>query len=596
MRQRLIYLVKTYLLTILLFVIAKIAFMLLNHEGHSFTVKDMVDVIWHGLTLDLSTSLYLLIIPFLITIVSIWWESKLLIKILRFYYSIIAFALILAFVTDTSLYPFWGFKLDATCLQYLETPAEAKASVSGLYMAIRIIILMIGTVLIYRLYKSIPYETKLPSHKSAVLIGDLVLIPLFIIGIRGGLGESTTNIGQVYYSQDQFLNHSAVNPVFSFLYSLSHTMGNVDQYQFMDDNECYTLTNTVYTTESMLTDTLLTTSRPNVVVILLESCGEQFRNVMPYLQKLKREGIWFSNCYANSWRTDRGTIATLSGYPSFPSLSVMKMPQKSRTLPSIARSLQKEGYKTSYLYGGDINFTNMRGYLISTGWEQLRWKDDYSKEEQGTAQWGVRDDITFGTLLHMIKETPTPYLIGYSTLSSHEPWDVPTKKHTDEVQNAFAYLDDCLENFIESLRQTPAWDNLLVIMVADHGVNHHDIDQSKPLLKNHIPMLWVGGAVREPRILEYICNQTDLAATLLGQMQLSHDDFAFSRDIMSSTYHYPTAVNNYNNAQLLIDSTGYILYDFDARQFSIRQSSDADRLQRLNQAILQRTTNDLKVR
>ena len=519
-----------------------------------------------------------------------------LIKILRFYYSIIAFALILAFVTDTSLYPFWGFKLDATCLQYLETPAEAKASVSGLYMAIRIIIIMIGTVLIYRLYKSIPYETKLPNHKSAVLIGDLVLIPLFIIGIRGGLGESTTNIGQVYYSQDQFLNHSAVNPVFSFLYSLSHTMGNIDQYQFMDDNECQTLTNTVYTTESMLTDTLLTTSRPNVVVILLESCGEQFRNVMPYLQKLKREGIWFSNCFANSWRTDRGTIATLSGYPSFPSLSVMKMPQKSRTLPSIARSLQKEGYKTSYLYGGDINFTNMRGYLISTGWEQLRWKDDYSKEEQGTAQWGVRDDITFGTLLHLIKETPAPYLIGYSTLSSHEPWDVPTKKHTDEVQNAFAYLDDCLENFIESLRQTPAWDHLLVIMVADHGVNHHDIDQSKPLLKNHIPMLWVGGAVREPRIIGHICNQTDLAATLLGQMQLSHDDFAFSRDIMSSTYHYPTAVNNYNNAQLLIDSTGYILYDFDARQFSIRQSSDADRLQRLNQAILQRTTNDLKVR
>ncbi len=596
MRQRLIYLVKTYLLTILLFVIAKIAFMLLNHDGHSFTVKDMVDVIWHGLTLDLSTSLYLLIIPFLVTIVSIWWESKLLIKILRFYYSIIAFALILAFVTDTSLYPFWGFKLDATCLQYLETPAEAKASVSGLYMAIRIIILMIGTVLIYRLYKSIPYETKLPSHKSAVLIGDLVLIPLFIIGIRGGLGESTTNIGQVYYSQDQFLNHSAVNPVFSFLYSLSHTMGNIDQYQFMDDNECNTLTNTVYTTESLLTDTLLTTSRPNVVVILLESCGEQFRNVMPYLQKLKREGIWFSNCFANSWRTDRGTIATLSGYPSFPSLSVMKMPQKSRTLPSIARSLQKEGYKTSYLYGGDINFTNMRGYLISTGWEQLRWKDDYSKEEQGTAQWGIRDDITFGTLLHMIKETPTPYLIGYSTLSSHEPWDVPTKKHADEVQNAFAYLDDCLENFIESLRQTPEWDHLLVIMVADHGVNHHDIDQSKPLLKNHIPMLWVGGAVREPRIIEHICNQTDLAATLLGQMQLSHDDFAFSRDITSSTYHYPTAVNNYNNAQLLIDSTGYILYDFDARQFSIKQSSDADRLQRLNQAILQRTTNDLKVR
>ena len=78
MRQRLLYLCKFFLITVMLFIMAKIAFMLLDHEGHAFTVSDMFDVIWHGLSLDLSTALYILIVPFLVTLVSLWWDGKVL--------------------------------------------------------------------------------------------------------------------------------------------------------------------------------------------------------------------------------------------------------------------------------------------------------------------------------------------------------------------------------------------------------------------------------------------------------------------------------------------------------------------------------------
>ena len=596
MKQRLGYLLKIYLLTILLFVFAKVAFMLFSHEGHTFAATDVMDVIGHGFSLDSSTALYFIILPFLLVAVSLWVNVPR--WLYRLYYAIIAVAFALAFVADTSLYPFWGFKLDASCLSYLETPTEAAASVSIGYLLIRLVILAILAYLFYLGYGCLRTQFKPSRHRLIETLIFLLMIPIMVIGIRGGFGESTTNIGQVYYSQNQFLNHSAVNPVFSFLYSLSHTMGNTDQYQFMDDDEATTLTAPVYTTETELSDTLLTTDRPNIVIILLESCGEQFAAAMPYLQRLKKEGVWFTNCYANSWRTDRGTLCTLSGYPSFPALSVMKMPEKSRTLPSIAHSLQQEGYKTRYLYGGDINFTNMRSYLVATGWEQLVSMDDFTALERRSAKWGVRDDITFATLSDTIQKNGenSRFLIGYSTLSSHEPWDVPIKQHPDEKQNAFAYLDHCLRNFIEPLKKTAAWKDLLVIMLADHGINNGDIDQSKPLLKNHIPMLWVGGAVKEPRRIEALCNQTDLPATLLGQMHLSHKAFTFSRDVLSKSYRYPTAVNNYNNAQLLIDSTGHILYDFDMRKLTISQSPDTARLLRLNKAILQVTTNDLKNR
>ena len=557
MRQRLIYLMKVFMLTVVIFIAAKLVFMLVNYEGHAFGVSDVVAVIAHGLSLDLSTSLYFLILPFLITLVSLWWDERLLHTILRIYYGVIATMLMLAFVADTSLYPFWGFKLDASCLQYLEAPAEVRASVKN------------------------------PSRREAATATNILFIPLIVIGIRGGLDESTTNIGQVYFSQNQFLNHSAVNPVFSFLSSFEKTASNIVDYDFFSQNECDTLMRDLYPTTSVHTDTLLTTSRPDIVIVLMESAGDIFEKAMPRLRRLKKEGIDFTACYGNTWRTDRGTVCTYSGYPSFPTSSVMKMPQKTNHLPGIAATLREAGYQTYYLYGGDINFTNMRSFLVTTGWERLQWKADYTNEEQNSAKWGVRDDITFNTLYEQIaaidtSATHTRHLFGFSTLSSHEPWDVPLKK-----------LDQPIPNFIDRLKQLPQWDNLLIIFLPDHSIDYGPYTEALQV-RNKIPMVWVGGAVKAPRKITQLCNQTDLAATLLAQLRLPHDQFRWSRDVLSASYRYPFAVHNYNNGFSLADSTGFIAYDLESQRLVTNESSQPERLERMGKAILQATTADLK--
>ena len=598
MRQRLIYLMKVFMLTVVIFIAAKLVFMLVNYEGHAFGVSDVVAVIAHGLSLDLSTSLYFLILPFLITLVSLWWDERLLHTILWIYYGVIATMLMLAFVADTSLYPFWGFKLDASCLQYLEAPAEVRASVSGFYMAIRLILLFLGSYALYRLYKAIPFWAKNPSRREAATATNILFIPLIVIGIRGGLDESTTNIGQVYFSQNQFLNHSAVNPVFSFLSSFEKTASNIVDYDFFSQNECDTLMRDLYPTTSIHTDTLLTTSRPDIVIVLMESAGDIFEKAMPRLRRLKKEGIDFTACYGNTWRTDRGTVCTYSGYPSFPTSSVMKMPQKTNHLPGIAATLREVGYQTYYLYGGDINFTNMRSFLVTTGWERLQWKADYTNEEQNSAKWGVRDDITFNTLYEQIaaidtSATHTRHLFGFSTLSSHEPWDVPLKKLDQPIPNAFYYLDSCIGDFIDRLKQLPQWDNLLIIFLPDHSIDYGPYTEALQV-RNKIPMVWTGGAVKAPRKITQLCNQTDLAATLLAQLRLPHDQFRWSRDVLSASYRYPFAVHNYNNGFSLADSTGFIAYDLESQRLVTNESSQPERLERMGKAILQATTADLK--
>ena len=603
MRQRALYLFKFYVATLFFFVAAKIGFMLYQHGGHDFTFTDMLQVIGHGLSLDLSTSLYIIAVPFLLVAASLWLRIPK--WCFRIYYAFAAVLLSLAFVADTSLYEFWQFKLDASCLSYLETPTEAMASVSTGYILLRLLCLMILVGGIYWVYdKLTPPFQRLASkiQKFSASLATLLLIPLIIIGIRGGLDESTTNIGQVYYSQNQFLNHSAVNPVFSFFASFEKTATNNVTYHFMEDKACEQIVSELYNTKSIGIDTLLTTQQPNIIVILLESCGGQFTeisgrtDITPNLNRLAHEGIYFTNCYANSWRTDRGTLCTWSGYPSFPTMSVMKMPSKSRSLPNIARTLQQErGYSTHYLYGGDINFTNMRSYLVAGGFSDLTWKDDYTKEEQASAKWGVRDDITFQTLTELTRTMRQPFLIGYSTLSSHVPWDVPIHHFDDEVLNAFYYLDQCVGNFIQQLRQSDLWDNTLVIMLPDHGIVYAGLDESNPLL-NHIPMLWVGGAVKQPRRIEQVCNQTDLPATLLGQLGIAHDEYTFSRDVLSVTYKNPFAIHTYDDGYTIIDSASFVNYDFISNRVVSNYGKDRDKLILRAKAILQAASKDLNKR
>ena len=601
MKERLLYLIKYYLLTVVIFIAAKVGFMLMNGGDHPFATGDMTDVVWHGLSLDLSTALYVFAIPFICMMASIWYPREKCFRwILRPFSLIIAIAFASAFVADTSLYEFWNFKLDASCLQYLETPTEAMASVSTGYILLRLLVIILLVWLFTLAYWRIPLRLPEMHHRIIATIAGLVAMPLIFVGIRGGLHESTTNIGQVYYSQNQFLNHSAVNPVFSFMASLERTANFVPDYMFMEDSECARLMEGFYFTDSTEPDTLLRTQHPNIVVILMESCGGIFTedigkrsDIMPHLNQLTEEGVFFANFYANSYRTDRGTLCTWSGYPSFPRSSVMKMPEKTRLMPGIAQSLRKNGYHTYYLYGGDINFTNMRSYLITTGFEQLHWMKDYSLEEQKTSEWGVRDDITFATLGDMVRQGQEPFLIGYSTLSSHEPWDVPTHRLDDEILNAFNYLDECIGNFINDMKKTPQWDNLLVILLPDHGFSYLGVGEEHEL-HDHVPMLWLGGAIKSPRRIEQICNQTDLPATLLGQLGIAHHEYFFSRDIMSKSYQYPFAVHTYNNGITMRDSTGFAVFDLNANRIIVDKSSDSELLIKKGKAILQTATDRLR--
>lgn len=605
MKKRIAYISLYFFTVLLIFILQKPLFMLYNGSiEKGFGFADYMQVMIHGASLDAATAGYLTAFPFLLVLISIWFRKFPLKKILYGYYILAAALISIIFVVDMALYTFWGFKLDASVFLYIDSPKEALASVSVGFILLRVLaILLLIALNSWVLLKITPSVLTATRKRIAGTAGMLLLGGVLFIIIRGGVTESTSNIGQVYFSNEPFLNHSAVNPDFSLLSSMGKSQDFASEFNFFDEEKRAALFDGLYpTTDGDSIIQVLNTKRPNILIILMEGFGGAFveplgglPDVTPHFNHLSKEGVFFTNCYANSFRTDRGTVCTFSGYLGLPTASVMKIPAKSRTLPAIAEGLSKVGYKTDFLYGGDINFTNMKSYLLSTGYQRLTANTDFSLAEQTSNAWGVNDDITFEYLYNQLRNRKEegPWHTAFLTLSSHEPFEVPYHRLEDKIPNAFAYTDECLGKFIDRLKQTPAWKDLLVICLPDHGFYYPREGSNAMPRFYHIPLLWLGGAVKQPMQVDKIMNQTDLAATLLGQLGLEHTAFTFSRNVLGSDYKYPFAFYSFNNGFSFRDSTGVTVFDNNSGSILFDEpEADESRLDK-GKAILQTVYDDL---
>ena len=606
MKKRIIYIVSYFLLVLTLFVSQKPLFMLYNDaSGKGALFSDFFRVMGNGMSLDATTAGYLTALPFLLVLVSIWVKKFPLRKLLLPYYIIAALLSAIVFVVDMGLYPFWGFKLDASIFLYLDSPKEAMASVSLGFILLRVVAMLLLTAFYaWLMCKVTPRKLEATRKRIGGTLGMLLLGGILFVIIRGGVTESTSNVGQVYFSNNQFLNHSAVNPCFSLLSSMGKSKDFASEFNFFDEEQRAKLVEGLYpTSDGDSLTSVLRSNRPNVLLILMEGFGGAFieplgglPDVAPNLNRLSEEGVFFTNCYANSFRTDRGTVCALSGYLGLPTASVMKIPTKSRTLPAISEELVKAGYNTDFLYGGDINFTNMKSYLLSKGYQHLTADTDFSLTERSSNVWGVNDDITSEWLLEQLKqrtEEDAPWFTTYLTLSSHEPFEVPYHRLEEKIPNAFAYTDECLGKLIDGLKQSPLWEDLLVVCIPDHGFCYPQGTTDRGGEFSHIPMLWLGGAVKEPMKIDKIMNQTDMAATLLAQLGLDHSMFPFSRNVLGSDYVYPFAFYSSGSVFAFRDSTGVTAYDIKADCISYEEPSASEERLKKGKAILQTAYDDL---
>lgn len=607
MISKLIQFIKIYLFFILIFLVQKPLFMLYYHNlYHDISFLDFVRVLGNGLKLDASMAGYLTILPGIFLIMSLWISSKVINKIFKVYFAIVALLISIIFVADISLYGYWGFRLDATVLFYLKWPKEAMASVNTLTVIMGILVIAVIFILLYYLFTHFLLKEKFSrkGNENKFLNAFVLLLftGLLFIPIRGGFDVSTMNVSKAYFSSRIELNHAAINPMFNFMESLFKEQDFDRQYRFMSDKEAHEeFKKLIDQPTDKEIPALFSLQRPNIILIILESFGSKIieplggiPGIAPHLNHYCDEGILFTNFYANSFRTDRGLVSILSGYPAQPTTSIMKYPRKSQTLPSIPRSLKKNGYKVAYYYGGDADFTNMRSYLISQGVDELITKQDFPRKEH-TMKWGVHDHIVFQRFLSDLqKEQKEPFMRIIQTLSSHEPFEVPYHKNNDSYLNSVQYTDSCLGEFIEEFKKTKYWNNSIVLLVPDHAMHYPSSIDIRSVERYKIPFLILGGAVISHQKIDTYASQIDIAATLLHQLQISHQEFIFSKNILNpDSPHF--AFYTFPNGFGFLTPQNYYVYDCASQSVVINEGKKFENKKK-GEAYLQVLYDDLASR
>lgn len=534
--------------------------MLFTHQAANQAIGNPMStlfaVIWHGLTLDLSIAGYLTALPALLLIASVWLRKEIVRPIQNVYFIFAAFIISFCLTLNIALYPYWNFPLDSTPLFYFFTsPTNAFASVSFWFIAIGICALFLctwGTWALLRLCcciemdKNRRHYCRIDKHRGRTTLLLLLLTGLLFLPIRGGVTVSTANTGKVYFSQSIYVNHSAVNPLFSLMESLTHQENFAEQYRFMDEKTANKYFSEMASSSDQNTYSLLKpeamNGTPDILVIIMESFASDlmpsmgsYKDVAVQLDSIAQKNILFTRFYANSFRTDRGLVSILSGYPAQPTTSIMRYPAKTAHLPSIARTLAKERhYITSYYYGGDIDFANQRSYLVSQGFQNMVSDSNFPIEDK-LSKWGVPDHLVANRLMADIKrqQKGKPYFRVFQTSSSHEPFDVPYKRLKDKRLNAFAYTDSVVGSILRQYSKLPRWNNTLVILVPDHVGSYKEHLDNLDRSRYQIPFILAGGAIAKPLKIKIIGSQQDIAATLLGQLGLAHSDFLFSKNMMS---------------------------------------------------------------
>jgi phosphoglycerol transferase MdoB-like AlkP superfamily enzyme len=576
--------------------IIRTVFLLYNTElTKTLSTREIIHVFWSGLRMDLSISGYFMMLTALLFVATVFVQERWLYIILHtISITLIILSSIIA-VVDIELYRHWGFRLDTTPFFYLAGAESEAAGSVEISVAIELFLILTALVTIalfvYSTWLMPNLKLLEPTQKKKAFV-FLLIAGLMVIPIRGSFSVAPMNTGFVYFHKtNAFANHAAINVIWNFLYSISKSSKLKYDEKFFDKEKSIQYFADFYK-ESGETTALFKIRKPNVILFILESFTADaieplggIKNLTPNLNKVAREGILFTNFYASGDRTDKGVVSVLSGYPAQTLNSISKFPAKAEKLPYLSRVMNSLGYSSSFYYGGDINFANFRSYLTNSQFNSITTYDDFSGADGEPSKWGYHDHIVLDRAVNEIDSTQSPFFKVILTLSSHEPFDVPMEpifKGTDEDSlflNAIHYTDKSIGAFIDSAKNSNWWDNTVILFVADHGHRQPGNKELKDKKRFRIPFIISGGAIKGDTVINTYAGQTDIANTLLAQLDKPRKEFRFSKNIMARDVKQ-FAFYFFNNGYGYVSPDEYIVFDHTARRFVETAGASQEALER----------------
>lgn len=497
--------------------------------------------------------------------------AKLLEQAQRFIWKPVFSALYGALVfLEVATFPFiyeYGNRLDRVSVEYLRYPVEVFSMLLKNYkmeLSVGAIVTVIALGLFRRSYDYIVLRSAQDRSTQGLILRTILMVAVVVfvvLGSRSSLGHRPANISSASFSSQHIVNELTLNSTYSLLYDLyrmKHEGNPFEIYPGMATAEIFELAKThsesdgkIFRENSIIDITnsyrhSAKVSEPiNLVIVLEESLGSDFVgrqggiNVTPELDRISQDGIFFDELYATGTRTVRGIEATISGFLPTPGRSVVKLAKSKRNFWTIGGYLKKFGYSTSFIYGGDANFDEMKAFFLSNGFDEVHdqtsIKGSYEK-----GSWGIHDEDIFAIAHDLLEEKTaagTPFLAVILTTSNHSPFDYPAKAiqlHPDYNKrshpNAIKYADYALGKFYDVAKEGSYFENTIFLFVADHNTRVFG-DDLIPVGKFRIPGVLIGPNIPK-RVYRTVCSNLDLLPTVLGFMGLEGETPLIGCDLM----------------------------------------------------------------
>jgi len=360
-----------------------------------------------------------------------------------------------------------------------------------------------------------------------------------------------------HVSDNRYQQELAANGIYQFFYAFNNNQLDFPTfYSTEDDRVAGNILASEYGISMAAADRYdihrhVTSSVPekrlNVMLIVVESLSAKFvgaygntQGLTPNLDQLAQQSLVFDQLYATGTRTVRGLEAISLSIPPTPGHSIVKRPHN-ENLYNIGTEFNNRDYAVNFFYGGYGYFDNMNYFFGNNGFKVVD-RTDFAKDEIHFANaWGVADEDVFSKAIAHANEAQQkhqPFFNFIMTTSNHRPFTYPSDRVAipsgDGREGAVQYTDYAIGKLIADARKQPWFNDTVFVIIADHcaGVAGRT---ALPVADYHIPMLIYSPAHIQPRHVETIASQIDLAPTLLSLLNFSYDSEFFGRDALGET-------------------------------------------------------------
>ncbi len=552
-KTNLIFWFLHFLFALLFLMLLRILFLVKYAPDFSFI--EWSNTIWNGILFDWSVVLFQIWILRWIDI----FKSKGLLFALQ-----VTFLIFLIFwYIDFTLFREWQSIFNYRAAKYLFQPFKIIKNISSSEIGIGILLVVVFWMMTKFMYNKLLQYKSTTSFKWKYLFFQIVLIPIVFFALRGGFSVVPKTQSHAFHSTHRVHNLASINSTWNFFTILinfsPYIKGN--PYKKFDEKNVNQYINQLFSDETNLTDTNLICKlqNPNIVLITLEGVGVAAmqatlnqQKAMPFLDSLSKEGIYFSNFYATGFRTEQGLASLLSGALSLPFNNLTDDVNALKNMPSIIQTFRNKSYQTNFLFGGDIEFMNVKAYLKSIGFQSIKDVNAFNKADR-FQKLGVPDAILFNKAVSEISTQKAPFFYQILTQSTHTPFDIPGQQpSSDEAQNylqAARYLDNALSQFFKKIEKQPCYKNTIFIITSDHA-HHYPQDISiASSTRFHIPLIIFSPSSLNSNFdnKKYFA-QNDFPATLMHILGWKEKQYLkFSRNYFSNNipFTFSTFVDGY---------------------------------------------------